>query len=274
MAEIKQQKQDTKNINSPKKSIIGALNELREVLIQIAIIDNTLHAIGIFLIFVFLLALFRLSWIFALIPFAFFLTFGILKAFQSASLRYVEEKFPSLNERLRTVADNLHKDNEVVQELQREVLEKIKEVKTSYFMPFGKLTKKLVIIILFAYGIIGLAAFNIHLFDANDTSVYTKDFKFLKKGKYVLANFTQNDTDIFGNSSLANLGNDEIQIKLAQESSDIDISKLEDIKEKDFKDSYPVEVFAKTGAGYNEEIPEDYKDIVKNYYTGISEDQK
>jgi len=134
-----------------EKPILGALRELRKVLTEISIVDNGLYAIAVFMVFVLVLALARLSWIFALVPFAIALVFGIIKSYKSADYKSVEDKFPDLREQLRTVADNLDKDNEIITQLHQEVLRKIKQVKVSFFMPFGKLTKKLGAIILVSF---------------------------------------------------------------------------------------------------------------------------
>lgn len=256
-----------------EKPISRALRELRKVLTDIAIVDNGLYAIAVFLFFVFILALVRINWIFALIPFLIALAYGIYNSFKSADYLTVEKRFPDLRERLRTVADNLDKDNEIINQLHKEVLAKIKQVKTSYFMPFGKLTKKLGMIILFSYAIIFSAALDIYVLDFASAVENAKKYTFLRKGSDVLADFAKNDSGIFGDSSIAKLGSEEIKIQLAREATDIDISRLEDIKEKEFKESYPAEIYAKTSSGFEEDIPKNYKEIVKKYYTGISKER-
>lgn len=257
----------------PKDSIIRVLKELRNILTEIAIIDNCLYAIVVFLLFAFIFGLVKIPWYYALIPLLIALIRTVTKSMKAANYRTVEEKFPSLNEKLRTVADNIEKDNEVLQELEKDVLLKVKDVKTSYFMPFGSLTKRLGTIVLLSYAIIFAAALNFHLFDFNEAVIKNGNMGFLKTGGYILADFSGNDSSIYGDPSLAELGPDEIQIQLSKDVSDIDLSQIEDVKEKEFKESYPSEVYAKTGSGYEDDIPKSYREIVRNYYTGITKER-
>ena len=51
---------------------------------------------------------------------------------------HVEEKVPELKEQLITAADNLDKEYEIVESLNKDVLQHMKKTMTSYFFSFGK----------------------------------------------------------------------------------------------------------------------------------------
>ena len=76
--------------------------------------------------------------------------------------------------------------------------------------------------------------------------------------------------DIFGEKSVAILGDENLEIEIAAGNTEIDISEIKEAEEIEFQTLYPEEIGA-TAAGVAEEnIPAHQQEIVKNYYQKIA----
>jgi hypothetical protein len=76
--------------------------------------------------------------------------------------------------------------------------------------------------------------------------------------------------DIYGNKSIEEIGNDELQLQLSPVLSDIDISKVSPPESKEFKSALPQEIKATTDVSFQESIPKGYQRIVKSYFREIA----
>ncbi|MDO8740816.1 MAG: hypothetical protein Q7J54_04580 [Candidatus Woesearchaeota archaeon] len=253
------------------RGIEQALKEVKEVLVTINIFDSLLYSLIVLLGGVLLFSLIRVKWYFALIPFIAFFAYDLRKRIQMAKYNYVEEKVPNLKEQLITVADNLDKNNEVVDELNKDVLKKMKEVKTSYFLGFGTLSKRLLAVFVLSFFIIFASALNVHFLDFNQAVQDIGNALPRYYAKHENVDFEQNDSSIYGNKSVAELGQEEIKLQLNPLSSDININDLKDIEKKQFGESYPYDIYASSDTTFKEDIPLSYQKIVKNYFNSLTQ---
>ncbi|MEM4247597.1 MAG: hypothetical protein QXR48_02065 [Candidatus Woesearchaeota archaeon] len=257
------------------KPIIAALKELRGAVMQITLFNALLDTLVVFLMCALVLILISLPWWYALVP---ALLYGAIHTYRNVrkrrNLAYVEEKVPELEEQLITVADNTEKENLIVQSLQQDVLRGMRSIKTSYFLSFGRLTRELITLAVVSILIITVSAHGVKFLDFRDV---LKDFEQLGKGPgaYDLTNasleFIENlSEDIYGNKTIEELGNDEIQLQLSPVLSDIDISKVLPPETKEFRSTMPQEIKATTDVSFQESIPKGYQRIVKSYFREIA----
>ncbi len=190
------------------------------------------------------------------------------------NLAYVEEKVPELQEQLITVADTVDKENVIVQSLQQDVLRGMRAIKTSYFLSFGRLARELITLAVVSILIITASAHHVRFLDFRDV---LSDLGKLGEpaGPYELSGegfeFVENvSEDIYGNKSIAELGNDEIQLQLTPMLSDIDIGKTKPPESREFTSSLPEEIKATTDVSFQESIPKGYQRIVKSYFREIA----
>ncbi len=209
------------------------------------------------------------------------LIYGALHTYNSITrltFNIVESKVPTLRERLTTAADNLDKDNEITQSLNEDVLKLLRDVKTSYFLSFGRLTRQLMVLAILSFIIIGTAAYNVQLLD------YTKITSYLQESLSTITDYEiqpediifqeeNQSQDIFGNKSIATLGTKELDLHINPVMSDIDITKQKDRKPQEFQEVAPKEISATTDKAYGESIPKGYQKIVKSYFKEISKQQ-
>lgn len=269
----------TAQIVSPtKKNISKALREVGTALWQLTLFNALMDSLVVFTIAFLIFSLINLPWY---ASFLVLLIYGGIHTYNTItrlSFNIVESKVPALRERLITAADNLDKDNEITQSLNEEVLKLLKDVKTSYFLSFGRLTRQLVVLSVLSFLIIGTAAYNVQLLDYTritsliQESVTTIGDYELKPEEMIFKEENQSK-DIFGNKSIATLGTKELQLQINPVLSDIDITKQKDRKPQEFQEVPPQEIGAKTDKAYGESIPKGYQKIVKSYFKEISKQQ-
>ncbi len=253
--------------------IDDALKELKNVLTAVTIFDVLFNTIIIFLLFYLGLMLITVNPLLSLVPTGLYFAYFFPRAYKK-KVRYqeVENKVPVLNEQLRTVADNTDKQYEIVQELNKDVLRKIKHVSTSHFINFNKAGYRLLFIAILSFGIIALAAADVKFVDFKD--VVSDVRRVMEPKSSILSDVdpgTGEETDIFGEESIAQLGTNELNLEINPLASEIDINDINDVEKKDFSSTFPDEISARSDSSYDDKIPKEHKEIVKRYFRGITQ---
>ena len=259
------------------KPIIKALGELKRALIEIHALTWFLDTLVVFLVSNLILFLITLPWFYSFIP---AVVYGVVHAYhgrRNLTYSFVEEKVPDLKEQLITAADNTDKEYEIVEKLNKDVLEKMKHTMTSYFFSFGKLTRELFLLFVVAFLIIGASAYNVRFLDTHEAIQEIKNYKAFKDYEIdeALLEFEEGnpeDDDIYGEKSIAELGDEQLQLELNPVKSDADISKIEEPEHRKFRSTIPTEIAASTDASYEESIPKGYQKIVKSYFREITKE--
>jgi len=270
------------------KPIGRALLELRTVLFSIGIFNSLIDSFIILLFFLLLLVLFRLPWSIALVPFVIMFIYYTRRNLRKLGYSGVEGKVPELRESLRTAADSLGQDSEVAKALHEEVLHKMKLIKTSAFMGFSKLTRQLIIIGVLSFLVISFSALNIKFFDASTlierSGVGGGSFWDDTKARFfgIKAPSSENaqafeqqvdlldETDLYGNATVIQLGTDELNLEVSPELSGIAIGEVHDPEGKEFKDqTAPSAIQATSDSTFSEDIPKEYRGIVRSYFKAI-----
>lgn len=256
------------------KKISRALRELILTLKTIQLFNSILDTLIVFSVAMLIITLIgALQWYYGLIiaiPFFIVHTWMNLK---KVSLKAVEEKVPSLKDALRTSADYVHRENEVVNQLHQEVLKKMRQVKSSYFLGIGTSFKRLVLLTGICYAIILIAVFNVHLADMRETTDMIINFKPLREYAERFDNLiTGDEEEIYGEPTEIILGTKELNLQITPLLSELDITELKPLEEQEFKDeTFPDDVYATAESAFEEDIAEEHKEIVKNYFAGIIE---
>ena len=238
-----------------------------------------MDSLVVFIIAFLLFSLINLPWYASFLALIIYGGIHTYNAITRLSFTAVESKVPTLRERLSTAADNLDKDNEITQGLNEEVLKLLKDVKTSYFLSFGRLTRQLMVLAILSFLIIGTAAYNVRLID------YTKITSYIEQSLSSLPDYELNpeslifkeenqSKDIFGNKTIAALGTKELNLQINPVLSDVDITKQKERKPQEFQEVAPREISATTDKAYGESIPKGYQKIVKSYFKEISKQQQ
>ncbi|MBI4449268.1 hypothetical protein HY641_04560 [Candidatus Woesearchaeota archaeon] len=254
--------------------IILAIREIRDVLTQIAVAEAMLDSLLFFFVIYLVCMLLGIDWRLGVVISLVFFAHHCSQKVKHINLRDVETTVPELKEQLSTSADNVHLDNEIVQLLHLDVLARMRAVKVSMFIPYKKLWREIMGIAAIAFLIIILVSLNVKFLDYKTVlsgfkapnSKTTIDFNALEAD-----NSTGGGGDIFGNESIAELGNRQLQLQINPILSEINLDDIKEAKPKDFDTSEtPLEIKASTDSSFDENIPREHKEIVKRYFSAIS----
>ena len=248
---------------------------------NIIIFFTVLRGIIVFLISFLITITVGLPWIVALIPSLIYLVALYKKNNSLNKFKEIESRYPELNERLRAAVDNLDESNMFVYDLHLDVAKLIKEVRMSEFFNKERAKKDLMMIAFLSIMIILIAPLNIHLFEFDlNNGVEKWDLSSILNKIYKdVVGYAEGDTgigvneDIFGKNSVAMLGNKEIEIQISSSNSEIDIRNIREAQPATFEAAYPQEVTAVGAQSFQEQIPRDQQELVKNYYKNIAEVQ-
>jgi len=262
-----------------RKQIILAIREIHNTLRSINLLTSFLDSLLVFLLAVITLLLISLQWYWALIPFIGYFIFHYIHLQKKVNLVLVEEKTPSLQEELRTSADNLDKDNEIVNALHEEVLAKMRNIRVSDFIDFRRVSRRLMIITLLSFLVLLFAAFNVSFLDVNDlvNNLQNQDSS---RSPYNDESFPEEENregagaSIFGEESIAELGKEELALQFNPVATELDLNQVNDPKELQFnRNPYTGELVEasidrsfETDPGYVKEN----KDVVQRYFQGIA----
>ncbi len=253
------------------KPIDLALKEAKQSVMHLALFQSFFDTLVMFLLMLLACLLLALPKWYALIPtliYAIIHTSGNLK---DVSFSAIEEKYPLLKEQLITVADVLDEQNEIVEALNQEVLQKMKEIRTSSFLNFGKLSREIIVMALVSLLIIGLAGFNVKLIDLRDTLKQVREFREYSVNEDLWAlEESQNLEDILGEKTVAELGKQQLDLQINPLMSDVDIGRVNAPEQMSFREVPPAEIRGSTDSSYEEEIPKEYQRMVKKYFNEIT----
>jgi len=258
----------------PVKPIGLALKEAKRSILQVVLFSSLMDTLVVFMLLMLVCLLLTLPIGYALIlalAYAIVHTRGNLKDVNFAS---IEEKVPALKEQLITVADNWKEQNEIVEALNQEVLQKMREIRTSSFLGFGKLTREIVVMAVVAFIIISTSAFNVEFLDFKETVKELRAFKPFQEydvnTDLLEMEESQNLSEILGEKSITELGQKQLDLELNPLLSDVDIGKVNPPEERSFRDVPPPEIKATSDVSFEENIPKQYQRIVKTYFKEIT----
>ncbi|MDP4012733.1 MAG: hypothetical protein Q8R00_03970 [Candidatus Nanoarchaeia archaeon] len=256
------------------KALVRALAEIKKLVLFVTLFTNFIDSVLVFLVFCLLFILFKIPGYYALIPFfVYFVVFGRRKI-RSINYRYVEKRVPKLKERLRTVADNLGRDNELIRSLNDDVLRDVKYVNTGAFLGDKKLFTKIFFISIMSFLVILSSASNFAIIGWKEAVEGVSNLIGEEQrsifGNITEIGFEEGDENIYGEESVAELGLEEIDLTLDTAASGININKVSDVENKEFNEQFPQDIYATTDSSYNERISKENQEIVKNYYESIT----
>jgi len=281
--------------------MLDIIKEIRNGVYKTLIIKAILNAAAIYLVsyFIFMLVMLPAVYISSFFAVSYFI-YEIIVSTKKDPLLIVEEKYPEINEELRTVKDNLGKNNELMEELKKEVTSKVKKhVDIGDFLDFRKITSRVLILFFMSFLII-LLALNIRLLGVDDIVDLSKDFmmdlgsKIVKDadekiqvvlGDSELKNRFKKlattvgvgggDTEsgeIFGESEIVNLGDNKVNIQIKPTEYELSIEDYQKPEQQNFisKSFKEDDVFLEKGYALEENIPLEKQDIVKRYFQELA----
>ena len=256
------------------KNFIKVIKEINKTLNFLFIFETTLNAVIFFLVVYFLLSLVNLFPITALIPAIVYFAMRFYANSKRDKRRIVENKYEPLKEKLRTAADNINEDNPIINELEEEVIFDLKHVGLSSFIQTKPVSYKIFVIILLSFAIVFATQQNLYIVDLTKL---LSDFPGILDNFY-LGNRADNtplgeineSNDIYGDSKLAVLGEKQIDIKIKPVNYEVNVREEGDVEQKQFDEIFPREVAVEQASAFEEKIPEEQQELVKNYFDKLA----
>ena len=187
----------------------------------------------------------------------------------------IEQKEPELRDILRTVYDNYEGNSLMVQALVKDLGLRMHNVQPANFFNSGKAFWKFMLILFIAITIPFIASVKVQLNelsdDLGDLGLLLPTFKDADPSGQILDEVVFSSTDeIYGDPSIALLGDEEVLLTIATSFSNIDFTKPTEASSRQFTDQeYINEVYASNDGAFEETIDRDRREVVKAYFKQI-----
>lgn len=268
------------------KGFAKALSEVRGTINKLFIFETILNGFLVFLILLFILSFFA-------IPFYYPLSIALLywgvitfRRLRVNKIRLVEKTYSNLDEKLRTAAEYAESNNTVIEELQHEVIADLSKVEEAAFISEKRIYLKAVLIVALCFAVLFVSPLNLitpsvpYSADPTDEAPEPEEIgtgEGSSRIKFSLGNedagLIKAGDDIFGEAAVAQLGNEELKIRIKPAGSELSIRELQEAEPIDFPENYPEDFTpsAVSAESYQEDIPEDELELVKNYFNQLAE---
>jgi hypothetical protein len=254
------------------KQFTSVIKEINRTLTELILFENIVNATLIFLVFYFLLSVFDFKALYALIPAIAYLAFFSYVSFASSKPLIVESKYAPLREKLRTAADNISLDNPVVDELEYEVTSEMRNVGLSMFINPRTLSYKILCVILISFLIIFTTTSNIKFIDfAKQKALNIFDTRAIKGVGNFVATKLETKEDIYGKEDVARLGDKELDIRIKPVDFKVNVKEEGEWEQRNFQTTFPQEAVVKESVAFEENIPQEQQELVKNYFKKLAE---
>ena len=253
------------------KQFPSVVKEINKTLNELILFENLTNTTLVFLIFYLILSVLDFHPLYALIPALLYLGFYSYISFSSSKALIVESKYAPLREKLRTAADNADLDNPIAQELQYEVTSEMKNVGLSMFINPRTLSYKIFAVMALSFMIIFATTMNLKLLDLAKQKVPDIfDTKGLKGvGNFAATKLNTTD-DIYGKNNVAKLGDNELNIRIKPVDFKVNVKEEGDTQKQKFETTFPQEMTVKETSAYEENIPQEQQELVKNYFKKLA----
>ena len=252
------------------KQFQSVVKEINKTLTELILFENIVNTTLVFLAFYLLLSIIDYPPLLALIPALAYLGFYSYMSFKSYKPGIVESKYAPLREKLRTAADNIGMDNPIVQELEYEVTSEMKNVGLSMFINPKTLSYKVFAVMVLSFMIIFATTLNIKFLEFAKKSVPD-----IFQGPKGVGNFAATKLnasgDIYGKDDVAKLGDKELNIRIKPVDFKVNVKEEGDFQQQKFETVFPQELAVKETAAYEENIPQEQQELVKNYFKKLAE---
>lgn len=257
----------------------GMFSEVKGEIIKVNLIYSFLDSIMLFFITYFIISFFNFKFLYVLAIPGFislvFFTINFMVRLKKSRLKDMEDANPQLREILRTAHDNQDQNNFMVTALFDELKGKLKTSSSGKLLDPKKIMTRVVSAIVVVFLIVFLSSITLSLkkIDIPFEKLHfltDKDDAAHQEGQ--LTDLVFNETNvIYGDASIAKLGNDVVNINVNPTMNDVDLSKTSDAdQDRQLRSGQaPDEVSVTSDAYNNQKVLEEAEQAV-NYSQRIS----
>lgn len=260
------------------KNFGKVLKEVDIIVDEVLAFDIILTSVLIFLVGYLALMLINFNPWYALWPTLVYLAFLLYIDLNTNKYKIVENKYAPLYEKLRTAADNVNIENEVVDELENEVVRDLGNVRVSSFVKIRKVSYKVLGSVILCLVILFASIYDVNFGDWNTAFDMVKDLVYKEGGAgngsglgdELVAGKGGEGEDIYGEESIARVGMHEFEIRIKQPTMEIIGTEIYEVPEKEFEETFPEEIFAVSSGSYEEKITIENQKLVRDYFKELS----
>ncbi len=245
------------------------LLEINKTLNELMLFENIINTALIFLAFYLFLSFFKISFVFSLIPAIAYLAIFTYIRLKMPKSRIVEDKYAPLKEKLRTAADNVEKENIIIDELEYEVTREMKSVGLSLFINPRNISYKILAATVLSFMIIFTSTFNIQFPSIRKAVPDIFDRSIKGAGDFIATKLESSD-DIYGEEDVAKLGDNELDIRIKPVDFKVSVKEEGSFQRKEFETIFPSDAVVKESSAYEENIPKEQQELVKNYFKKLA----
>ena len=252
------------------KQFSEVVKEINKTLNEITLFENVVNTTLVFLVSYFVLSVLDFHPMYALVPALIYLGYFSYFSLKSSKPLIVESKYAPLREKLRTATDNIGMSNPIVEELEYEVTSEMKNVGLSLFINPRTLSYKIFAVMALSFLIIFATTTNLKFlsFTKSSNIFDTKGIKGV--GNFVAQKLNASD-DIYGKGDVAQLGDKDLNIRLKPVDFKVNVREEGDAQKQNFEITFPQQAAVKETVAYEENIPQEEQELVKNYFKKLSE---
>ena len=225
--------------------IKGLFNEVKVELLKVVLINTFLDAIMVFFIAYFITSFFNIKFLYiVLIPASvtavFFFTSTTIRI-RKLRLKVMEDANPQVKEMLRTAHDNMDDENLMTNALFYELKKKMKSTSTGNLLESKKIITRIISAVVIVFLIIFVSSLNVNL---EKIDIPFEKLRFMIPGgkdqPLVGGNITElvfNETEVvYGDASIAKLGNEEIDLNMNPTMSEIDFNEISEAERENLRE--------------------------------------
>ena len=254
------------------KQFGNVVKEVNKTLTQLILFENLTNATLVFLVFYLIFSLLDVNPMFSFIPAGIYLGYYTWATMKLSKPIMVESKYAPLREKLRTAADNYGMDNPIVEELEYEVTTEMKNVGLSLFLNPRTLSYKIFAVMALSFMIIFTTTLDLRLLElAKEKVPDIFDQTGIKGVGGLTATKLNTSEDIYGKNDIAQLGDNELSIRIKPVDFKVNVREEGDIEQREFESVFPSEMAVKESSAYEENIPVEQQELVKNYFKKLAE---
>ncbi len=217
--------------------------------------------------------------------FAFILTLMIhIRDKKTSAILLVEDKYPHLREKLRTAYDNLDVDSIIVSDLEEKVLINVSKIDKTALLSMKLLIIGIVGLMLSSATVTYVTVYEVHILEisTDDWKDLTENLPFAPDGgesdEFIEVGDSSDEEgdgsdseDLIGEPAVIVVEGKEVDLTLPP-GSGVGFSNAEDAEEteEDFQQSSAYEISIISSQAYDEELPDGYELIIKDYFEELA----
>jgi len=253
------------------KQFSDVVKEINRTLMQLIFFENIVNTVLVFLVFYLVLSVLGFNPLYSVMPALAYIGYYSYLALKSSKPLLVESKYAPLREKLRTAADNAGLESPIAEELRYEVAAEMKNVGLSMFINPRTLSYKIFAVMALSFMILFATILNFKFLDLAHNGPDIFGTKNLKGVGNIVATKLNTTDDIYGKNDVAKLGDNELNIRIKPVDYKVNVREQGEAQQQQFETVFPKDMTVKETAAYEENIPEEQQELVKNYFKKIAE---